>query len=75
MSLDNNLSNTNLIYPSLKNNYLSNNTFNIISNNKSIVLENNVNINDIDIPDCSNNILGGETSAIYYLQNFIKKNL
>ena len=73
LSLDKSLSNINLIYPYLKNNYLSNNTFNTISNNKSVILENNVNINDIDIPNCSNNILGGETSATYYLKNFIKK--
>lgn len=72
--LDTQLSKTiNLIYPNLNNNYLSNNTFNTISNNKSIILQNN--INDIDIPNCSNNIMGGETSAIFYLRNYIKKNI
>lgn len=72
--LDIELSKTiNLIYPTLNNNYLSNNTFNTISNNKSIILQNN--INDIDIPNCSNNILGGETSATNYLKNYIKKNI
>jgi len=73
-TLDAQLSTTvNLIYPNLNNNYLSNNIFNTISNNKSIILQNN--INDIDIPKCSNNILGGETSATFYLKNYIKKNI
>lgn len=63
----------NLIYPNLNKNYLNNDTFDIISNNKSIILKNSININDIDIPDCKNNIIGGETSANIYLQNFIKK--
>ena len=63
----------NLIYPNLNKNYLNNDTFDIISNNKSIILKSSININDIDIPDCKNNIIGGETSANIYLQNFIKK--
>lgn len=63
----------NIIHPQLKHNYLSNNEFKTISNNKSIKLKNNININNIDIPYCSNNILGGETSATNYLNNFIKK--
>ena len=72
--LDTQLSKTvNLIYPLLNNNYLSNKTFDTISNNKSIILQNN--INDIDIPNCSNYILGGETSALIYLKNYIKNNI
>ena len=63
----------NLIYPNLKYNYLVNSYFNTISNNKSVILKNNININDIDIPECTNNIIGGETSATFYLKNFIKK--
>lgn len=72
--LDHNLkSQTNIIYPNLNYNYLNNKNFNTISNNKSIILKNNININDIDIPHCTNNIIGGETSATIYLKNFIKK--
>ena len=72
--LDDNLkSQTNIIYPNLNHNYLNNSNFNTISNNKSIILQNN--INDIDIPTCSNYILGGETSATNYLKNYIKKNI
>ena len=63
----------NLIYPNLNKNYLNNDTFDIISNKKSIILKSSINIIDIDIPDCKNNIIGGETSANIYLQNFIKK--
>ena len=48
--LDDNLkSQTNIIYPNLNYNYLNNKNFNTISNNKSIILKNNININDIDI--------------------------
>ena len=65
--------NINLIYPNLNHNYLNNSNFNTISNNKSIIIKNNININDIDIPQCTNNIIGGETSATIYLKNFINK--
>lgn len=62
----------NFIYPNFN---INNKIFNTISNNKSIIIKNKIEINDIDIPMCTNNIIGGETSASNYLNMYIKKYL